>query len=85
MTATKTQEAKMAEAREEGMVFFWAKMHVGGVVKFVGQSWEDGGFCVDEEGEPTRDSRGNTVASSKVEQLDPANAEHVAQCEEWWG
>ena len=85
METTKAQEAKMAEAREEGFSFFWARTHTGNTSQFVGQTWEDGGFRVNDDGEPVKDSRGNSVASSKVEELDPTNAAHLAQCEEWWG
>ena len=84
-TATKAQEAKMAEAREEGLAYFSATLHVGGRISFVGNSWEDGGFSINDEGSPVRDSRGNTVATSRVEELDPSNTSHVALCEEWWG
>lgn len=82
---SKALEAKIAEAREEGLAFFWASLHVGGAVQFVGYSWEDGGVSVGEDGSPAIDSRGNTVAGFRVEELDPSNSVHVAQCEEWWG
>lgn len=84
-TFTKDQKAKMAEAKAEGLVYFWAAMHVGDAGEFLGHSWEDGGFSVDSEGNPTRDSRGNTVGKFSVEQLDETNAAHVCQVEKWWG
>jgi hypothetical protein len=72
-------------AKSEGLAYFWANMHLGNSIAFVAQSWEDGGFAVDKDGNPTRDVRGNTVANHKVEQLDSTNAAHVAQVEEWYG
>ncbi len=84
MTVTNTSKAIEA-AKAEGLSFFWASMHVGGSTQFVGQSWEDGGFRVDADGNPAKDSRGNTVASCRAEAIDPENAQHVAQVEEWYG
>jgi len=72
-------------AEEEGLRFFWATTHVGGRYQFVGDSWESGGFHCDENGEPITDGAGNTVANSCVEELDPSDDGHVAQCEEWYG
>lgn len=83
MTTTKSEAFVRAEA--EGLSFFWASMHVGHTAQFVGQSWEDGGFRTNDAGEPTKDSRGNTVAKFAAEKLDPENAQHVAQVEEWYG
>ncbi len=83
-TLTKAQEAKVAEAREEGLAFLWART-TAGAFQCVGVSWEDVGFHTDDAGNPITDSRGNTVLLSGVERLDPANATHVALCEEWWG
>lgn len=71
-------------AEREGLRFFWAWRHVGGTRQFVGQSWEDGGFHVDDEGNPTCDSRGNSLAKHTVEELDPTNEQHVAQVNEWY-
>lgn len=82
MTATET--TAFDSAKSEGLSFFWAHMHAGHTVKFVGHSWEDGGFNVNAEWEPRSDSRGNTVAKFKVEDLDAKNKEHVNQCEEWY-
>lgn len=83
MSATETKKA-FAVAKSEGLSFFKARMHVGHSVKFVAQSWEDGGFHVNDEGEPRRDPQGNTVATFSVEELDQANSEHVSQCEKWF-
>jgi hypothetical protein len=83
MTAAKSQAWDAATA--EGLAFFWAHMHVGHTVQFVGQSWEDGGFHTDAESNPTRDSRGNTVAKFTVEPLDAANESHRSQVQEWFG
>ncbi len=84
--AVKVQKSESWKAAEqEGLCFFWAFMHVGRTIQFVGQSWEDGGFTTDDEGDPVSDVRGNTVASSSVEKLDSANNQHVEQVAEWWG
>jgi len=83
MTATKNQAVEAATA--EGLAYFWANMHTGHAIAFVGQSWEDGGFRVNGDGEPTKDARGNTVATFTSDEIDPTNAAHVAQCEEWYG
>lgn len=72
-------------AKKEGLSFFWASMHVGDSVQFVGQSWEEGGFSVDSEGNPVSDVKGNAVAKHSVETLSDANKQHVSQCEEWYG
>lgn len=70
-------------AEDEGLFYFWAATHVGGVASFVGKAWEDGAFVVDEEGNPALDCRGNSVAKYVVEELDQNNPAHVAQCQEW--
>jgi hypothetical protein len=73
------------EATREGMRFFWAHMHAGHTVQFVGAEWEEGGFHVNAEGNPVSDVKGNTVAKYSVEDLDEENNEHRFQVEEWWG
>lgn len=80
MTVSKAFE----QAKIEGLSFFWVNRHVGGTSRFVGQSWEEGGFTVDEEGNPVRDSHGNTIAKFTVETLDESNPQHFAQVEEWY-
>jgi len=85
MTTTKTKNQAVEAATAEGLAYFWANMHTGHTISFIGQSWEDAGFRVNDDGEPTKDARGNTVASSTAEKIDAANAAHVAQCEEWYG
>lgn len=72
-------------AAAEGLSYFWAQMHVGHPVAFVGQEWSDGGFNVDDNGEPKTDVNGNTVASFSAETLDASNPAHVKQVEEWYG
>lgn len=71
-------------AINEGLVYFWASLHVGGTTAFLGHSWEDGGFSTDEAGNPVSDVRGNAVAKHSTEQINPANAAHVRQAEEWY-
>lgn len=78
------QSESFQAAVNEGLSYFWASRHVGGSIEFVGSSWEDGGFSVDDEGNPVSDVRGNTVAKFLVEELDSACAAHVAQCDEWF-
>ena len=82
MTATTTPAFDLATA--EGLSYFRATRHVGGSIAFVGHCWEDGGFSVNDAGEPTRDVTGNTVATFTVEALDPTNTAHRDQCEEWY-
>lgn len=82
-TISNTNEA-VAAAIAEGVGFHWAWLHVGGSTQFVGHGWEDGGFRVNDEGVPTHDIRGNTVAKFTAEPIDPSNPQHVAQCEEWY-
>ena len=72
------------EAKAEGLKFFWARMHVGHTIRFIGSSWEDGGFSANENGEPERDAKGNTVAQFRVEELDEGNDEHADQASEWY-
>lgn len=74
-------EAAMADGC---LWYFWAHMHVGHTIAFVNYGWEEGGFSVDADGFPVRDSRGNTVAKYTVEELDPECAAHVAQVEAWY-
>lgn len=77
-------EAAWEAATAEGLAFFLATMHAGHSIQFVGQSWEEGGFFVNDDGTPRGDSRGNTVATHTTEALDPANPQHVAQVREWY-
>ena len=72
-------------AIEYGCRFFWAHTHVGNSIQFVGQSWEDGGFYTDEDGDPTRDWHGNTVAGFSVDDLDARCESHVEEVTEWYG
>jgi hypothetical protein len=83
MNATRNESWEAAIA--EGLAYFHAHMHVGHSVSFVAQTWEDGGFTVDDEGNPRRDVKGNTVAQYAVERLDASSPTHVAQVEEWYG
>ena len=83
MTATKNEAFEAAKA--EGLCFFWASLHVGHSVQFVGRSWEDGGFSVDDEGNPVRNAKGNKVARFRVETLDDQCDAHVYQANEWYG
>lgn len=52
------------------MTKFWAHMHVGHSVSFLGDSWGDGGFSTDSDGNPTRDGNRNTVANYSVTEAD---------------
>ena len=52
------------------MQYFWAFTHVGNVTEFVGDSWSDAGFDVDEAGNPTHDANRNTVANWSVSDVD---------------
>lgn len=81
----KTINQAWEAATAEGLAYFWATMHVGHKIAFVGHSWEEGGFVTNENGVPMRDSRGNTVAAFAVEQLDASNSDHVEQVQEWYG
>lgn len=74
------------QAVAEGLRYFWAHLYTGETVKFVGQTWEDGGFTADpdETDRPLYDGRGNTVRSFSIENLNPDDAAHVAQVAEWW-
>lgn len=85
MASQISQTESWQAAEREGLSFFWVWRHVGGSSQFVGQSWEDGGFHTNDDGDPVTDGRGNTIAKFTVEQLDHANPQHVAQVEEWWG
>lgn len=73
------------DATTAGLEFFWAHMHYGGNIRFVGHSWKDGGFYCDDTGRPIRDHKGNTVATFTVEPLDPNNPEHTEAVDVWWG
>jgi hypothetical protein len=57
---------------------FWAFTHVGTTIVYAGDSWEEGGFSVDEAGNPDRDANRNTVASYSVDDLDPTSDADVA-------
>jgi hypothetical protein len=81
----KTKSKAFDQAVAEGLSYFWARMHVGHVIAFVGQTWEDGGFTTNDDTEPTSDPNGNTVAKFTCEVLDPSDADHVKQVEEWYG
>lgn len=72
-------------AKAQGFSFFWAWTHTGNVITFAGQSWDDGCFRVNDNGDPTHDCNGNTVAKYKIEELKADHPEHLAQCEEWYG
>jgi len=72
-------------ANAEGLKFYRAHMHVGHTVQFVGDSWEYGGFSVDDDGNPGSDVKGNSVAKFEVEELDDANADHRIKVDEWYG
>lgn len=46
------------------MNYFLARLHVSPYpIEFVGYTWQEGGFSVDESGNPVTDPRGNTVAT----------------------
>ena len=53
------------------MTKFFAHMHIGHSTEFVGDSWMDGGFSVDAEGNPTTDHNGNSVANYSVTEVEP--------------
>ena len=85
MTTKTNATESWTAATNEGLRFFWARTHVGNATQFVGTCWEDGGFaCNGEDDSPTHDVMANSVAASKVEDLDPGNEQHVAQVEEWY-
>lgn len=48
-------------------------------ITFVGDSWEDGGFRVDDDGAPTHDNRGNTVALFYETDLGEEDEELIAE------
>lgn len=79
-----TQSKAWQAAENEGLVYFWARMHVGHEVSFVGHDWQDGGFHCNDQELPVRDINGNTVAKFSSESLDETNSSHVAQVEEWY-
>jgi hypothetical protein len=58
---------------------YWAHMHVGHSIEFVGDSWEEGGFRVDDAGNPVRDPRGNTVAGWDTREVSAEDASLLAQ------
>lgn len=80
-----TTNTPIDAAIAEGMKFFWAAMHCGHTVTFIGHMWDEGGFGIDSSGNPITDFYGNTVAKFAVEDLDRGNPKHVAQAAEWWG
>ena len=42
----------------------------GKEIRFVGNTWEDGGFQTDADGNPIRDVRGNTISRFAVAEID---------------
>lgn len=71
-------------AVEQGVKVFAAKTHVGGAVEFLGYSWEEAGYNVDELGNPRTDSKGNTVATFSAVEFDPASTAHQKLAQEWY-
>jgi len=62
------------------MMILWASTHIGGTYgsgEFVSESWEDAGFTVDSDGNPTHDPRGNTIAKYTSQEFDPDTDLHV--------
>ena len=51
-------------------------------VRFVGHSWQDGGFTVDRDGNPLRDPMGNTVSKFEVTEIERRDADlvRIAYC-----
>lgn len=72
-------------AKAEGLRFFWAHMHVGHTMQCVAKSWEEAGFYVNDNGDPVRDCKGNTVAKFTIEPLNKRNPQHRSQVALWWG
>lgn len=74
------------QAQAEGLRYFWAHLYTGNTVKFVGRTWEDGGFAADpdEPDRPLHDAAGNTVRAYTTETLNPLDPAHAAQVDEWW-
>lgn len=53
----------------------YANTHVSpNLIEFVGQGWEDAGYRVNEDGAPTHDARGNTVAKHGEREIEVADA-----------
>lgn len=52
------------------MTKFWAHMHVGHTMSWAGDSWEEGGFDVDPDGNPTHDPKRNTVAGYSADPVE---------------
>ena len=82
MRAMKTNEEIQA-AIDEGLAVFTAHFHVGGSTVFLGQTWEDGGFSVDDNGNPKCDHKGNAVSLWSTRSIDPTADDAI--CREWYG
>lgn len=73
-------EPPVASRQGRKMRHFQANTHVNPrFVEFVGDSWDDGGWHVNDEGEPISDCRGNTVARFEVREIEERDAELLAQ------
>lgn len=49
----------------------------GKELRFVGKTWEEGGFHTDAEGNPIRDSRGNTISRFVVAEIGEGDSEQL--------
>ena len=48
---------------------------VGKEIRFIGNAWEDESFRTDEEGNPIRDRRGNTISTYTVDEIGERDSE----------
>ena len=49
----------------------------GKEIRFVGKSWEDAGFRTDEDGNPIRDRRGNTISRYAVAEIGASDSDQL--------
>lgn len=82
---TKREQVAFDAAVAEGLAYMWARTHTNpDTMAFVGPNWEDGGFIVDDAGNPRADIRGGTIAAYGREELDASDKYHVDQVCEWY-
>jgi len=48
-------------------------------IRFVGNCWKDGGFFIDEDGDPKCDYLGNSVSRHTITEIDERDADLLAQ------